>query len=193
MNGHVFQCYREATEKNQFARTVKELDACVGSHFKEHASDIKKMIKSMEDTTIDLPKDHEEKASKIIIRIWEKEVDLYVKRKETYDSNKCALLSVLWGQCSKAMQAKTKSDDNYETLDQNSNSLDRLKEIKGVSCKFENQQDIYLALDNVKSLFYTCQQAGDETNANCVSNLKKFDRDCRIFWRNRWKRQCIGQ
>jgi hypothetical protein len=97
MNGHVFQCHREAAEKNQFARTVKELDARVGSHFKQRASDIKKMTKFMEDITIDLPEDHEEKASTTIVRIWGKQVDLCVKRKETHDSNKRALFSVLWG------------------------------------------------------------------------------------------------
>ena len=106
MNGHVFQCCGKATEKNQFVRAVEELDTRVGLHFKEHALDIKKMTKMMEDTATDLPKDHEEKASKTIIRIWEKEVDLCAKRQEACDSNKCALFSAPWGQCPKARQSR---------------------------------------------------------------------------------------
>ena len=43
------------------------------------------MIKAMADTIIDLPsKDHNKKANKIMIRVvWEKDIDLYVKRRET--------------------------------------------------------------------------------------------------------------
>ncbi len=41
------------------------------------------------------PINHADKASKTTIRIWEKEVDAYVKRKETYDINKCTLYAVV--------------------------------------------------------------------------------------------------
>ena len=34
MNGHVFQCYGEATEKSQYTRTVEELEVYIGAHFK---------------------------------------------------------------------------------------------------------------------------------------------------------------
>ena len=77
--------YGEAMEKNQFTWTLEELDKYASLHFKDHASDIKKMIKAMADTIIDLPsKDHNKKANKIMIRVvWEKDIDLYVKRRET--------------------------------------------------------------------------------------------------------------
>jgi hypothetical protein len=72
MNGHVFQCYGEAIEKNQFARTVEELDSYVGLHFKYHPADIKKMIKNMEDTVVAVPDDHDSQATKTVIHIWER-------------------------------------------------------------------------------------------------------------------------
>jgi hypothetical protein len=103
MNGHVFQCYGEATEKNQFARTMEELDGYIGLHFKHNPADIKKMIKTMDDTSLAMPKDHEEYATKTEIHIWGKEVDMLVKQRETYNNNnKCALYSVVWGQSSEA-------------------------------------------------------------------------------------------
>ena len=40
MNGHVFQCYGETTEKNQYNRTVDELEIHVGAQFKTNAMDI---------------------------------------------------------------------------------------------------------------------------------------------------------
>jgi hypothetical protein len=172
MNGHVFQCYGEATEKNTFARIIEELDGYVGLQFKQHPADIKKMIKLMEDTKIKVPKDHNAQASKTEIRIWEKEVDMFVKQRETYGSNKCALYSVVWRQCSEAMQAKIKSDDSYNEMYENSDSLGLIKVIKGIAYKFESQKNIYLALDNAKSAFYAYQQGADETNASYMSRFK---------------------
>ena len=32
MNGHVFQCFGETSNKNQFNRTVEELDGYIGIH-----------------------------------------------------------------------------------------------------------------------------------------------------------------
>ena len=51
MNGHVFQCHGEATEKNQFASTMEELSSYVGLHFKHHPADIKRMINPQERRT----------------------------------------------------------------------------------------------------------------------------------------------
>jgi hypothetical protein len=95
MNGHVFQCYGKVTEKKQFARTMEELDGYIGLHFKSHPADIKKLIKVMENTKIPMPNDHTNNAAKTEVRIWEKEVDWFVKQRETYISNKCALYSVI--------------------------------------------------------------------------------------------------
>jgi hypothetical protein len=172
MNGHVFQCYGEATEKNQFARTMEELDGYIGLHFKHNPADIKKMIKTMDDTSLAMPKDHEEYASKTEVRIWEKEVDMFVKQRETYNNNKCALYSVVWGQSSEAMQAKIKSDDEYEAMHADSDSLRLIKVIKGIAYKFESQKNIYLALDNAKCTFYLYHQGPEETNSNYMSKFK---------------------
>ena len=120
---------------------MEELDNYVGLHFKHHPADIQKMIRSMNNTTIAIPKDHEEKASKTRIRIWEKEVDLYMKRQESYNSNKHALYSVIWGQCSEAMQAKIKYDDSYDTIHENNDSLELIKMIKGIAYKCKSQKN----------------------------------------------------
>ena len=172
MNGHVFQCYGEATENNEFARTVEELDAYVGLQFKNHPGHVKTMIKTMQDTKIVIPKDHDTEASKTPIRIWEKKVDIYVKRLEFYVSNKCALYSVIWSQCSEAMQAKIKSDDGFEATHKASDSLNLMQIIKGIAYKFESQKNVYLALDNAKCAFYTSHQAADGTDAAYMSKFQ---------------------
>jgi hypothetical protein len=121
MNGHVFQCYGEGTASNQFARTLEELDGYVGLHFKHNPADIKKMIRKMTDTVFDMPLAPEptpgatETATATVSAsakvFWKQEVDMYFRKKNMYENNKCALYTVIWSQCSEAMQAKVKSHD----------------------------------------------------------------------------------
>ena len=95
MNGHVFQCHGESNEKNQFARTVEELNNYVGLNFKSHPNDIKRMIQNMGDTALLPPTDPTLPATQTELLIWTKEVDLFVKQREIYQTNKCALYSVV--------------------------------------------------------------------------------------------------
>ena len=83
-SGRIFQCCsEEAMEKNQLTRvTAEELDTRAGLRFKDHAANTKKMIKLMKDTTVELPKDHnnkDNKAGRMLIHAWEKEADKHVK------------------------------------------------------------------------------------------------------------------
>ena len=174
MNGHVFQCHGETKVQNQYTRTLEELDSYVGLHFKYSPGDIKKMIKSMTDTEQTLPADPRDKASKTEKRIWEKEVDSYCKRKDTYISNKIALYSVIWSQCSEVMQARLKSSKDFESMNDDSDSLALLLEIKGISYRFEAQSNLYLALTHAKAAIYAYQQGPNETNASFMSKFKNY-------------------
>jgi hypothetical protein len=69
------------------------------------------------------------------------------------------------------MQTKIKSDDAYENMHKDSNSLGLIKVIKGIAYIFESQKNIYLALDNVKCPFYY-HQGPKETNANYMLKFK---------------------
>ena len=87
MSGHVFQCYGETSNKNQFNRTVEELDGYIGINLK-HSEDIKKMVKKMKDTVIAIPVDPKDDASKTELKIWDKMIESYVKRIDTYAESK---------------------------------------------------------------------------------------------------------
>jgi hypothetical protein len=97
---------------------------------------------------------------------------MFVKRRETHNTNKCALRFVIWNQCSEAMETKLKSIDIFDKMHTDSNSLALLKEIQGIAYKFESQNNIYLALDNGKCAFYAYKQGPDKTNTNYMSKSK---------------------
>jgi hypothetical protein len=125
----------------------------------------------MEDVVLKVPKEHDTLATKTEIRIWEREVDIFVRQRETYHNKKCALYSVVWEQCSGAMQAKIKSDNDFDNMPKNSDSLALINVMKGIAYKFDSQKNIYLALDNVKLAFYSYHQGTKETNANYMSKF----------------------
>ena len=171
MNGHVFQCYGETSNKNQFNRTVEELDGYIGINLK-HSEDIKKMVKKMKDTVITVPTDPKSTATKTELKIWDKTVESYVKRIDMYAENKSTLYSVLWGQCSDTMKTKIKALANFETMSEHSDSLALLKEIKGISYRFECRDNIYMSMDDAKAIFYTNKQVHDESNADYLTKFK---------------------
>ena len=78
MNGHVFQCYGETSNKNQFNQTVEELDGYIRINLK-HSEDVKKMVKKMKDTVIAMPVDLKDDASKTELKIWDKMIEIYVE------------------------------------------------------------------------------------------------------------------
>ena len=85
------------------------------------------MIKKMKDTVIAMPVDPKDDASKTELKIWDKMIESYVKRIDTYAENKSTLNSILWGQCSDTMKTKIKALDIFELISENSDSLALIK------------------------------------------------------------------
>jgi Zinc knuckle len=173
MNGHTFQCYGETTEKNQYNRTLEELEVYVGAHIRHNGKDIRRMIRTMVDTTFAPPDDiDEENATSTEFAIWKADIKLFMEKREWYVENKCTLYSVIWSQCSEAMQAKIKSVPGYQVMNEDANSLSLLQEIKGIAYKFESQKNIYVAINLAKKSFFSTRQAQHETNAAFLTRYK---------------------
>jgi hypothetical protein len=82
---------------------MEELRNYVGLHFKHHPVNIKKMTKLMQDVDIVQPTDLSAVSSETRKQVWQQEVKMYCEQVKTYKTNKkCALYSVIWGQCSEA-------------------------------------------------------------------------------------------
>ena len=99
-------------------------------------------------------------------------IESYVKRIDTYAEKKSTLYSVLWGQCSDTMKTKIKALDIFELISENSDSLALLKEIKGISYRFECRDNIYMSMDDAKAIFYTNNKVHDELDADYLTKFK---------------------
>jgi hypothetical protein len=69
------------------------------------------------------------------------------------------------------MQTKLQSSDNFDNIQDKSDSLTLPLEIIGIAHKFENQKSVYLALHNAKTKFYAQHQIMDDPSPGTCHNF----------------------
>jgi hypothetical protein len=172
MNGHVFQCQNENPPGNQFLRTIQELKSYISIKLTKYPHDIIFILKHMEECEIRKPDPPNEDADRTDTRIWEKEVDKYVDRRDYYKQNKSTLYAIIWAQCSLPMQAKLKSLPEYNTIHRNDDCLGLINSIRAVSMKFESHDYLYKAMYTATKKFFNYRQGPKETEAEYMANFK---------------------
>ena len=113
------------------------------SHTYTHGEDIQDLVWNLHHTIIRKPKSVDENDTNVTTkRIWEKQVDEYVKHLNRYESNKKNLYYVVWNQWSPTLQVRMESLPNFKSFDRESDFLQLLTENKSTVCQFESQ--VYL-------------------------------------------------
>ena len=106
-------------QSDQYTTTTREISHHVGRSYKNGA-DVKRSIDGLRPMVIPIPPDpvHPDplNPSAVLIRIWEREVDGYVRRKDTLDQNLRTLYSLIWGQCSPSMKAKLEARNTHKDI-----------------------------------------------------------------------------
>ena len=104
--------------------------------------------------------------------LYKEEVRQYIKEKRKLDTTLVSLYNVVWGQCSKLLKNKLKSNPKYSSFDDSCNVVSLLKEIKTLSNQLEENISSYDALHQAKAKFFQYQQGEDETLADHMHNFK---------------------
>ena len=102
MNGHVFQTHDEASNKQQFFKTLEALQEYINKKL-DHSGDVSSLCDdfSIVDVSLHEPKDLDPSVTSAAKKqIWEKQLDYYVVRINTLGDNLLHLWAVIWGQCS---------------------------------------------------------------------------------------------
>ena len=177
MNGHVFECYDEQTDRRQYAKTVEAFENYV-----------KKTLKFSEDlsplfaTDSKLPEiEKPAKPGKTAdgkdpdeadIEIWKEEVKEMNKRKRVLRSNLSAMHAIIWGQCSEAMKARLKSLDEYEERTAADDCKWLLSNIQAITMQFDEKHHGYTSMLDATAGFLNCRQQVGQSVANYVEALK---------------------
>ncbi|KAI2502776.1 Reverse transcriptase (RNA-dependent DNA polymerase) [Fragilaria crotonensis] len=106
MNGNVFECYDEQTDRRQYMKTLEALEGYAKKTLK-YAEDLSPLFASeMKLPVLEKPARPGEEADETDIAIWNEDVRDYAKRKRVLRGNLAAIHAVIWGQCSESMKAK---------------------------------------------------------------------------------------
>ena len=163
MNGNTFVCHGETTAPTQYTDTMEELGR-YASHTYKYGEDIQDLVRNLRETVVVKPaKVEEDDKDPTNKRIWEKQVDEYVKRLNLYESNKKGLYSVIWDQCSPALQARMESLNDYNDIERRSDCLKLLQEIRSSVYQFETQAYIHESMLKTKEDLYRMKQKEDES------------------------------
>lgn len=175
LNGHVFEVHSESVKSSQFQRTVDELSMYMARKYK-HGRDISMMLSNMEEfdfTTVKL-KAPATSGDVVDQRIFEKQIDLHVKRLAQYDQNKRALYMIIWGQCSETMQAKLKTMTDYKQIHSDRDIWKLLTTIQSVIFRFETQNYSHLALHDAFATLYAFKQHRHQRNSDYLTKFKNL-------------------
>jgi len=171
MNGHVFQCFNECEDKKQFLKTLEALGEYIAKKLK-YPGDMASLTKDFVRPEIPKPTELEvSETNRLVIANWEKKMSAYCTRTDYLDSNLKTAYAVIWGQCSEAMKAKLTSLDDFETKSHKSDCIWILKELKGITYRFEGQRYIYLSLDDARTTYYAYTQGAKDSISSYVEHF----------------------
>ena len=105
----------------------------------------------MKNPVLDIPADYDKStATKTQIRMWEKEVDIPVNKKDNLNTNIRKLFSLIMGQCTESLKAMLKVVPTFQAIEDYNDVMGFLCEINGVDFKFEAHENIQVSLWNMK-------------------------------------------
>jgi hypothetical protein len=156
MNGHVFECYEEQSDRRQYAKTVESLERYVKKTFSDDLSRLFATIPKF--PTLVRPPEPAAGYDDTEDFIWHEELKEFVKRKRTLGGNLATVHAVVWGQCSEAMMAKLKSSDKYLAKTKDNDCHWLIQEIRAVTLQFDQKRNLYVTLADAKLSYYRCRQ-----------------------------------
>ena len=179
MNGNVFECYDEQTDRRQFAKTMEALQQYAKKNLKYYEDTAPLFAVDMATPTISKPVAPEKikvgevlKMDETDEAIWKEELKDYVHRGRVLNGNLAAIHAVIWGQCSEAMKAKVKASKVYDEKMEANDCYWLLKQIKAVTLQFDEKHNCFISLMDAKMSFYNCKQQRSQTCDSYREELK---------------------
>jgi hypothetical protein len=184
MNGNVFECYDEQTDRRQFAKTVEALEGYVKKNLK-YAEDLVSLFATNSKLPeLEKPPKPGAEADEVDLEIWKEDIRDLSKRKRVLRGNLAAIQAVIWGQCSEAMKAKIKSLDGYETSVETNDCKWLLSNIKAVTMQFDAKHNGYVSMLDATAGFLNCRQQPGQSADNYLEALKSHTDTMRVSWRH---------
>jgi hypothetical protein len=146
MNGNVFECHEEQTDRRQYAKTLEALQGYVKKNLK-FADDLAPLFATtMTNPAIVRPTNEGVPGDPTDDMIFKEEIKEYVNRLRGMKDNMATIQAVLWGQCSESMKSKVKSIDGYDDRATANDCFWLLKQVKAVTLQFDQKRNGFLSI-----------------------------------------------
>jgi hypothetical protein len=169
IKGFVFDC-ADGKQADQYV-TIREIAAYVGRTY-DYGGDVRWSIKNEETYLPTKPAGIGASTDPTDKRIWEKEIDEYVRRKAKLTSNCEKLYSLVLGKCTDHMVAKLESLPEIKNIDCDLDVIKLIKTIKGLSYQFEGTKYQEKALHQAIKRFYLFGQGKEMPNAKFLETFQ---------------------
>ena len=176
LKDNVFDC-SDNRQADKYITSVKHIAEHIGANYK-HGGDIKACIEQETKITIAAPTEptvadptKPTPAERTQLKIFDRKLDLHVKRETILEDNIQRAYSLILGQCSDQLRTKLKQQTTWENVSATQDGIELIKLIKTVVFKFEDQKYLPLALVNAKGNLYSFRQ-GSLSNDDY---LKRFN------------------
>jgi hypothetical protein len=142
---------------------MKELAECVGRNF-AYRTNIRLSLGREDRFVLPKPEQLRKEADDIDKRVWEKEIDEYVKLKGKHTENCRKLFSLVLVQCTEYLKSKLEALSDYAGMKENFDVFNLIKSMKVITYIFEGNTYHLQALHDSKLQFYALRQGKDVTN-----------------------------
>ena len=174
MNGNVFECFEEQTDRRQFTKTLEALEAYVKKTLK-FAEDLAQLFaEEMETPVLELPVALDDDASVVEKAIWAEELREFVKRKGVFKGNLASTHAVIYGQCSESMRDRLKSLGQYKEEMRKHNCVWLLQQIRAITLQFDERQNGFISIMAAQLSFLTCTQRIGQSPASYRDDLRAW-------------------
>ena len=198
MHSNVFQTYSEQQKKEQFLLTMEALKVYAATRFKDDMEHLKILFEEIKTPSIPLPERQEPRlitrrtdhsdgtfeeveidqrtAAELEIAnmIFHEKVKQYVKDESRLRSTVRALNEIVWGQCSRLMQASVRAMKQYEDIQKDGDVAKLLRTIRSVSTQISLEMNIYDAHFEAADNFAQYYQSEGLDITNYLKQFKHY-------------------
>ena len=138
--------------------TIKRIAEYVGEEYK-YGGDIRSTLENELRITISQPVTPVADPIPLIeSRIFDKEINIYMKRRSALDENVQKSYSLVLGQCTDLLNSKLKQSNEWHVASTTYDVLILIRIIRTITFKFDEQKYLPLALHQAKANFYNIRQ-----------------------------------
>ena len=191
IESHVFDC-SSAYSIDTYNKTMSALADHVGSTYKISGL-IRTLIEALIKPAVAVA-DYPENGTTTEKKLWEKRVDIALKKEQQLEDNIENLFSVVLGQCTPTMKAKLEGRADFDAMKTSFGVVDLFKAIRETTYKFEAHRNPYLSMYNAKTQMTILRQ-GEHTEDETGRRRRQLTADVALSFHQHTakqpSRQCL--